>query len=150
MPEQLLVDPPATSPSRPAANPLVVYFSSVTENTHRFVQKLGRRTARIPLRPRDPFLTVEEDYVLIVPTYGGGHGRGAVPKQVIKFLNHEGNRSHIRAVVSAGNTNFGIAYCIAGDIIAAKCRVPHLYKFELLGLPDDVTEVNKRMEKVFA
>jgi len=132
------------------ADPLVVYFSSVTENPRRFVDKLGRRSARIPLRPADPFLTVDEDYVLVTPTYGGGTTKGAVPKQVIKFLNHEGNRAHIRAVVSAGNTNFGAAYCIAGDIIAAKCHVPHLYKFELLGMPDDITELNHRMEKVFA
>lgn len=145
-----------TAPTSPAGaadastgGPLVVYFSSVTENTRRFVEKLGRRSARIPLRPADPFLTVDEDFVLVVPTYGGGSTTGAVPKQVIKFLNHQGNRSHIRAVVSAGNTNFGTAYCIAGDIIAAKCHVPHLYKFELLGMPHDVTELNHRMEKFF-
>lgn len=139
---------PATSRSRTGG--LVVYFSSVTQTTHRFVQKLNRPLARIPLRPVDPFLYVNEPYVLVTPTYGGGTPRGAVPKQVIKFLNHEGNRSHIRAVVSAGNTNFGAAYCIAGDIIAAKCQVPHLYKFELLGMPDDVAELNTRLEKVFA
>ena len=120
-----------------------VYFSSATQNTHRFVEKLGLGAHRIPLRPSDPFLNVTEDYVLVVPTYGGGNEGGAVPRQVIKFLNDEENRSHIRGVIAAGNMNFGSAYCIAGDIIAAKCRVPYLYRFELLGTAQDVARVRE-------
>ena len=58
--------------------PLLVYFSSASENTHRFVGKLGYRCARIPLRRADGPLTVDEDYVLVVPTYGGGSVKGAV------------------------------------------------------------------------
>ena len=107
----------------------LVYFSSVSENTHRFVQKLGLEELgiavhRIPLRPADGFLTVGEPYVLLVPTYGGGNEGGAVPRQVRRFLGDERNRSLIRGVIAAGNTNFGSAYCIAGDIIASKCRAP--------------------------
>ena len=41
--------PPATT-SAPDG-PLLVYFSSASQNTHRFVGRLGRRSARIPLRP---------------------------------------------------------------------------------------------------
>lgn len=119
----------------------VVYFSSATGNTHRFVSKLGFPAERIPLRPSDPFLHVDEDYVLVTPTYGGGSMKGAVPKQVIKFLNDETNRSHCRGVISSGNTNFGTAYCLAGDIVSAKLGVPHMYKFELLGTPEDVSRV---------
>ncbi|MGQ4538151.1 class Ib ribonucleoside-diphosphate reductase assembly flavoprotein NrdI [Dermabacteraceae bacterium P7074] len=125
----------------------IVYFSSVSGNTHRFVEKLGLPAQRIPLYPKQEMLRMEEEYVLIVPTYGGGSERGAVPKQVIKFLNDERNRSLIRGVISAGNTNFGEAYCKAGDIISAKCRVPHLYKFELLGTPGDVQKVHDGLEE---
>ncbi|ACQ78361.1 NrdI protein [Beutenbergia cavernae DSM 12333] len=121
----------------------LVYFSSVSENTHRFVAKLGLAADRIPLRPTEPFLRAEDEYVLIVPTYGGGNGLGAVPKQVIKFLNDPGNRSLVRGVIAAGNTNFGEAFCIAGDIIAAKCDVPYLYRFELLGTDQDVLRVRE-------
>lgn len=124
----------------------VVYFSSATENTKRFVEKLGMPSYRIPLRPTEAPLRVDEEYVLIVPTYGGGSIAGAVPKQVIKFLNDEHNRSLLRGVISSGNTNFGTAYCIAGDIISAKCNVPHMYKFELLGTPQDVEKVKEGLE----
>lgn len=125
------------------AEVLIVYFSSATENTHRFVQKLGFPAARIPLRRADAPLCVTEPYVLICPTYGGGasinhQNSRPVPGQVIRFLNDPHNRSLIRAVVSSGNTNFGTDYGKAGDVIAAKCQVPYVYRFELLGTPEDV------------
>lgn len=125
----------------------VVYFSSVSGNTERFVQKLGVAARRIPLLPKEEPLVMDEEFVLIVPTYGGGNGRGAVPKQVIKFLNDERNRSRIRGVISGGNTNFGEAYCIAGDIISAKCSVPHMYRFELLGTSRDVQKVKDGLDE---
>ena len=125
----------------------LVYFSSVSGNTHRFVEKLGRPARRIPLYPKDEHLVVDEDYVLVVPTYGGGNGRGAVPKQVIKFLNDERNRKHIRGVIGAGNTNFGQAYCLAGDIIARKCEIPHLYRVEMVGTTRDVENVRAGLNR---
>ena len=124
----------------------IVYFSSTSGNTQRFVEKLGRPAARIPLHARDEPLRATEPYVLVVPTYGGGEARGAVPKQVIRFLNDEHNRSLIRGVIGAGNMNFGTAFCIAGDIIAAKCDVPHMYRFEVFGTPDDVRIVHDGLE----
>ncbi len=130
--------------------PRLVYFSSATENTHRFVERLGFPASRIPLRRNDEPLFVDEDYVLVVPTYGGGNLKGAVPKQVIQFLNVEHNRQHCRGVISAGNTNFGSAYCLAGDIISQKVQVPHLYKFELLGTPQDVMNVQEGLRKFWS
>lgn len=121
----------------------LVYFSSVSENTHRFVAKLGIPALRIPLRRTDPPLRVEDEFVLVLPTYGYGAEGGAVPKQVIHFLNDPHNRSLIRGVVAAGNTNFGEAYGLAGEIVAAKCGVPYLYRFELLGTDQDVTRVRE-------
>lgn len=121
----------------------LVYFSSVSENTHRFVGKLGFEAQRIPLRSTEGHLRVDRPYVLVVLTYGSGNGRGAVPKQVIGFLNDPANRALLRGVIAAGNTNFGAAYCIAGDIIARKCRVPQLYQFELMGTADDVVAVQE-------
>ena len=38
----------------------LVYFSSVSENTRRFVEKLDIDATRIPLRPTEPFLHVQE------------------------------------------------------------------------------------------
>ncbi|RRD30213.1 class Ib ribonucleoside-diphosphate reductase assembly flavoprotein NrdI [Actinomyces bowdenii] len=125
---------------------LLVYFSSTSENTHRFVGRLGLPAVRIPLRRTEAPLRVDEDYVLVVPTYGGGAIRGAVPKQVIAFLNDPHNRSLCRGVIASGNTNFGEAYGLAGDIIASKLGVPLLYRYELLGTPTDVARVKQGLE----
>lgn len=125
----------------------LVYFSSASGNTHRFVEKLGLPAQRIPIYSREAPLVVDEPFVLIVPTYGGGPETKAVPKQVIRFLNDEHNRSLCRGVIAAGNTNFGEAYGIAGDIIARKLQVPHLYRFELFGTPDDVIAVKEGLER---
>lgn len=125
----------------------IVYFSSVSGNTERFITKLGIPAQRIPLRPKDEFLNVTEPFVLVTPTYGGGHSGGAVPRQVIKFLNDPTNRSLIRGVIAAGNTNFGKAYCLAGKVIAEKCQVPYLYGFEVFGTAEDVNRVNEGLRK---
>jgi protein involved in ribonucleotide reduction len=124
----------------------LVYFSSVSGNTKRFIEKLGRPAARIPLHARDDALRTEEPFVLVVPTYGGGDGHGAVPKQVIRFLNDPHNRALLRGVIAAGNTNFGSAYGLAGDVIATKTGVPHLYRFEVFGTPDDVRAVDEGLD----
>ncbi|SLM92406.1 Ribonucleotide reduction protein NrdI [Brachybacterium faecium] len=127
------------SPPRARAAPAeadLVYFSSVSGNTRRFVEKLDRPAAQIPLRPRlEGTLRATRPFVLVVPTYGSGRRSGAVPKQVITFLNDPDNRQLLRGVIAAGNTNFGEDYCLAGPVISAKCRVPVLYRFELLGTP---------------
>lgn len=123
----------------------VIYFSSFTDTTHRFVQKLEARAQRIALRRGDPAPDADRPYLLITPTYGGGHGKGAVPKQVIKFLNDPDNRALLRGVVAAGNRNFGAAYALAGPIIAAKCEVPLLHTFELMGMPSDVADVQQHL-----
>ena len=122
---------------------LVVYFSSATENTRRFVDKLGLPSASIPLYKNAEPLIVNEPYVLVCPTYGGGasishENSRPVPKQVIRFLNNENNRGLIRAVISGGNSNFGADFGKAGDVISAKCKVPYVYRFELMGSYEDV------------
>lgn len=125
----------------------LVYFSSATGNTRRFVEKVGFPSSRIPLHRKDPDLVMDQPYVLICPTYGGGASISRqetrpVPVQVIHFLNNETNRKWIRGVIASGNLNFGIDYGVAGDIIASKCKVPYLYRFELMGTEEDVRLVH--------
>ncbi len=131
----------------------LVYFSSVSENTHRFVQKLGVPATRIPLHGH---IEVDEPYVLVLPTYGGGRATpdspdindgGYVPKQVIAFLNDEHNRSLIRGVVAGGNNDFGAEFGYAGNVVSGKCAVPYLYRFELMGTPDDVEAVRVGLDE---
>ncbi|MEC3957355.1 class Ib ribonucleoside-diphosphate reductase assembly flavoprotein NrdI [Nocardia sp. CDC153] len=133
--------------------PNLVYFSSASENTHRFVERLDVPAVRIPLHTADS-LRVDNPYVLIVPTYGGGrHVLGGqrsdkefVPRQVAKFLNDPHNRALLRGVIASGNTNFGDTYCYAGDVISRKAGVPYLYRFELMGTAEDVARVREGLD----
>ena len=113
----------------------LVYFSSRSENTHRFIQRLGLPALRIAIDGKAS-LKVDQPYILIVPSYGGGETKGAVPRQVIQFLNDEGNRALLRGVIAAGNRNFG-----------QKCQVPCLYRFELMGTMRDIENVRKGVNK---
>ena len=115
----------------------LVYFSGASGFTHRFVQKLDVVGYRIPIH--EDFELVEDEFLLILPTYGTPDR--PVPPQVIKFLNEKQNRSLLRGVIGAGNTNFNQNYCRAAYKVSEKCRVPVLYKFELSGTPEDVNKV---------
>lgn len=129
----------------------LVYFSSVSENTRRFVERVervGREALRIPLRPRlEGRIRVTRPFVLMTPTYGSGLRSGAIPQQVKAFLNDPANRALLRGVITGSNTNFGEDYCLAGALISAKCGVPEMYRFELLGTPRDVEQVAGGLER---
>ena len=129
--------------------PLVVYYSSTSGNTHRFIEKLGIRAIRIPISLKEPMEPILDPYVLICPTYADDDGSKAVPKQVIHFLNNPDNRNLMRGVIGGGNRNFGHMFAHAANVISRKCGVPLVYKFELSGAPDDIVNVQKGMEKLW-
>lgn len=124
----------------------LLFFSSASGNTLRFIASLGRPALRIPVSPKEPLPPVPADYVLICPTYADGEGRGAVPKQVIRFLNDPANRAGIRGVIGTGNRNFGTTYGLAGDVISRKCNVPLLTKFELAGTARDFARIRDGLD----
>ena len=134
---------------QPAEHPVVVYFSSVSGNTQKFVEKLDVESFRIPLHTHEDTLHMDRPYVLCVPTYGRPRSGGSVPPQVLKFLRVPQNREHLLGVMGAGNTNFGTLYGVAADKIAAKCEVPVLYKFELMGTAEDVARVNQGLDTLW-
>ncbi|RPE71515.1 protein involved in ribonucleotide reduction [Pacificibacter maritimus] len=129
----------------------LIYFSSASGNTARFVSQLAPHVAqmqieRLPISPKDPMPQAPHPYVLICPTYADGEGRGAVPKQVIRFLNDPNRRAGLRGVIGAGNRNFGATFARAADVIANKCDVPVLYRFELAGTDTDITRISAGLE----
>lgn len=119
----------------------LVFYSSASGNTARFVARLGHAALRIPISPSEAMPDPAWPYLLICPTYADGAGRGAVPKQVIHFLNAPRRRAGIRGVIGAGNRNFGATFGLAGRIIAQKCQVPLLHTFELAGTETDIARV---------
>lgn len=125
----------------------LVYFSSRSGNTDRFVARLALAAERIPIAAEDEMPVARAPFVLISPTYSDGQGRGAVHKQVIRFLNDPVSRRNLRGVVAAGNRNFGVHFALAGDVVAQKCGVPLLYRFELAGTDTDVERVREGLDR---
>lgn len=125
----------------------VVYFSNVSEQTKRFVEKLPFENIRIPIHfdPKTNPLVVDRKYVLITPSYGAGNPKGAVPKQVVKFLANRTNRANCVAVVAGGNRNFAGAFGIAGKVCSDILGVPLLGIFELSGNDREVCEISERI-----
>lgn len=121
----------------------IVYFSSVTENTKRFVEKLHMSNTRIPIHGDPPRMWVP--YVLITPSYGTGSRD--VPPQVMRFLRDPDNRENLAGVIGTGNMNFGSLYGVAAKKIAEKCKVDLLYLLELQGTDEDVENVKKGLSE---
>lgn len=128
----------------------LVYFSSSSGNTARFVAALGLPALRIPAVMSDPLPMPDDAYVLICPTYSDGEGKGAVPKPVIRFLNCPERRALLRGVIAAGNRNFGATYALSGRVIAEKCNVPWLTSFELAGSDADIARIRAGLAKFHA
>jgi protein involved in ribonucleotide reduction len=131
----------------------VVYFSNYSGNTKKFVEKIDDRFSlahRIPINwNNDDPLVLSTDFVLFVPTYGGGSENSAVPRQVKKFLNIAENRDRLRGIVGFGNTNFGEHFCKAADVISRKTGVPVIARVEIFGTNEDVNKVNERMRMLY-
>jgi protein involved in ribonucleotide reduction len=128
----------------------IVYFSNYSGNTKRFVEKLDEYDAiRIPIDWDGSGITLDQPYVLFVPTYGGGEGRAAIPRQVRLFLNIKENRKLLKGVVGFGNTNFGEHFCKAADLISAKTGVPVIARVEIFGTEDDVNKVKERLTLLY-
>lgn len=135
----------------------IYYYSSRSENTKNFVEKIlatdeifkNVSVARIPIKMlSDNFVYAKNPYVLFVPTYAAGDGRGALSKSIVKFLNYEENRKNLRYVIASGNINFGDLYCYGGELVAKKCNVPIIYKYELRGTKSDVERVSKILKEI--
>lgn len=128
----------------------VVYFSNYSGNTKRFVERLDGPNISIPIDwNSSSSITLDKPYVLFVPTYGGGEGRTAIPRQVRSFLNIKENRNFLQGVVGFGNRNFGEHFCKAADLISAKTGVPVIAKVEIFGTQEDLNKVKERLTLLY-
>lgn len=127
---------------------MIVYFSNVSNFTHRFVEKLEVPALRIPINSGEAgTFTISADSILVCPTYAAGEQSFGVPKQVVKFLAMPYNRDRIIGVIATGNRNFGDKFCIAGDQLSSKLQVPVLQRVELAGTDQDIDIAREGIDK---
>lgn len=117
----------------------MIYFSSMTGNVRRFVNKTG-----LPAEEIKEKTVARSPYILVTYTIGFGEA----PRIVLDFL--EKNGALMKAVAVSGNRNWGKNFGLAGDIISREFNVPLLHKFELSGTSRDVEEFKRKAELVCA
>lgn len=133
---------------------IVVYFSSSSGYTKKFVESLPFESIQIPASLKEASsLKMEQEFVLVSPTYGGGSlsrkEKTYIPKQVDAFLKANNNHKLLVGTVGSGQANFGHTwYCKAPKDLSIKYNVPYLGGFEVTGLPGEKEKITEAIKKV--
>jgi protein involved in ribonucleotide reduction len=121
----------------------IVYFSNVSNNTHRLVRKVGLGGVRIPYRRTEEMPVIDGEYVLITPTYELKDG---VPHQVRAFLSI--NHAPV-GVIATGNRNFAGNFGIAGRVLSNDLQVPELVPpVEISGTSEDIQNIQWKVSEI--
>lgn len=122
---------------------MLIAYLSLTGNIHKFIEDAGiEKSVRIDYS--NPCSEVNEDYILIMPSYNDD-----ITRKVSQFIDYKNNLEHLVAVVGSGNTNFGEdGYCFNAVEISQKYDKPLIFKFEFSGNENDIMNFKKEVEKV--
>ncbi|MBO1087213.1 class Ib ribonucleoside-diphosphate reductase assembly flavoprotein NrdI [Enterococcus mundtii] len=112
---------------------LIVYLS-LTGNTKRFVNKLGMDS--LELNPTNPFIPVNEPYVIVAPTY-----ELEATDCINDFIEHETNKAYLKGFLGGGNLNFGELFVFTAKDLSKEYSKPLLYSFEYSGTEVDINNV---------
>lgn len=116
-----------------------VVYLSLTGQTRKFVNKLGMDFLEIT--PTDPFIAVDEPYIVITPTY-----EKEVTEILNDFIETENNQSFLKGVAGGGNINFGQLFVFTAKDLARDYNVPLLHSFEFQGSEVDVKKLKKAVD----
>ncbi|MFJ1626634.1 class Ib ribonucleoside-diphosphate reductase assembly flavoprotein NrdI [Marinilactibacillus psychrotolerans] len=116
-----------------------VVYLSLTGQTRKFVNKLGMDLLEIT--PTDPFISVDEPYIVITPTY-----EKEVTEILNDFIETENNQSFLKGVAGGGNINFGQLFVFTAKDLARDYNVPLLHSFEFQGSEVDVKKLKKAVD----
>lgn len=115
----------------------MIIYASRTGNVEYVVQQLG-----LPNQKIENTFQVKEDYILFSYT----DKLGEVPEEVANFLQQ--NAAHCKGVISSGNSNFGVNFGKAGDIISKELGVPLIAKVDLRGTQNDYDKIKSSYEVI--
>ena len=120
-----------------------IVYLSITGNIRKFVKEIGIEDV-IELSYSNPFIEVNEDFVLIIPSYDD-----AVTEFFCNFIEYKNNSKHLVGIVGSGNRNFGEdGYCFSAVDISKKYDKPLLMKFEFSGTEEDRNKFKKEVNSI--
>lgn len=107
-------------------NTLIVYFS-LSGNVRKFVGKTGLENT-LEIDHVNPFIEVNEPFVLIVPTYA----KDSI-EQIWDFMDFKENAKHCMGIAGSGNLNFNNLYCYTARDLSEQYDAPVFFDFEFSG-----------------
>lgn len=122
--------------------PKLVYYTK-TGNTKRFVDKIHGYES-IELSPIDPFITLNEPYILVIPSYEP-NVLPEIYETLDEFLEHGDNYELCAGTFSGGNLNFNDKFGVTAKWVEEKYDIPIIRMFEFQGGDRDVAELEKQL-----
>lgn len=114
---------------------------TVTGNVRDFVERTGMDSEE--LNPSNPYIEVDEDYIIVVPSYVG-----YLNADIVDFIEHKDNKSHLLGFVGSGNRNFGEDFCWNAVQLAEIYSKPLIFKFEVSGTDEDIEDFKKEVYNI--
>lgn len=118
-----------------------VVFFSLTGNVRRFVRNLG--LPNIELDQTNPFIEMNEEFVLIAPAY-----EPEVTDIAWDFMETSDNVEYCRGVIGSGNVNFDSLYIYTAKDLAKDFSIPLLGAFELFGTDKDIENTRRLLSEI--
>lgn len=120
---------------------MLLVYMSFTGNVRNFVERTG--FSSIELNPANPFIEINEPFLVVVPSYVG-----YINDDVIDFIDYKQNRNNLIGFVGSGNRNFNEMFCINAKELANKYQKPVIFKFEYNGTEQDIEKFKKEVKSI--
>ncbi|MED3792507.1 class Ib ribonucleoside-diphosphate reductase assembly flavoprotein NrdI [Niallia alba] len=114
-------------------------YLSLTGNVKEFVSKTGMES--IELDFFDPLIEVDEDYVIVVPSYDDN-----ITDTISEFIDYKSNHRYLKGFAGSGSLNYNEHFCFNAKDLSMKYNKPLIYKFEFCGRDIDVINFKKEVK----
>lgn len=118
-----------------------IVYLSLTGNVRSFVSRVGMDS--IELNYSNPLTGMDEDYIIIVPSYDD-----EITEIFSDFIEYKDNMRHLVGIVGSGNKNWDDSYCFNAKDLSLKYSKPFIFDFELDGTEQDIIDFKKEVDKV--
>ena len=113
----------------------------MTGNVRDFVERTGMDSKE--LNPANPYFDINEDYIIVVPSYVG-----YINEDVVDFIEYNNNKEHLIGFVGSGNLNFNEDYCWNAVQLSLTYDKPVIFKFEYSGTNKDIEDFKKEVYNI--
>lgn len=121
---------------------MIIAYLSITGNVQRFVESFADYET-MELDPNNPFVDMNQPYIVIVPAYDKG-----IEDDVSDLIDHKDNLINLCGFVGSGNKNFENGFAFNAKNLAKKYNKPLLHTFELSGSESDAETVKGEIDKI--